>query len=563
MNPKVLWWVVLAGALVLPEALTQAQIVDPFNPSPNNMVDTAVPLPNGGLMVGGNFSGICGQTRNGLALLTQGGSLDASFTNQPVYTPFADGDQIQCVAIQTNGQIIIGGEFSRFGATNWCRTIARFNPDGTFDTQFDHGYTNLLAQNVNCLQLQPDGKIIVGVYAANYALTNNYIYRLNADGTLDTNFAAALNFSYHNNRGYSCALQPDGKVVILGDFTLVNNQSITNFARLNADGSLDSDFQPPAITMNGWANSPSLELGPLLLQPDGKILVGGCFGQVGGQAHIKIARFNADGSLDTSFNAQADFNCDTGVQSMALQTDGRIIVAHDSATFDGQPSKMATRLNADGTLDPTFSTNLFPSVGSLYSVELQADGKILLGGAIGSVEGLARPHLCRLDNTEPATQSLAFDGTNILWLRGGTSPEVWRTSFESSLDGTNWFYLGEGLRISGGWALSNVVASAKAMIRARGFVKGGRYNGSSWFVESVYPTTTPAILTTTNYFGWSTNQFAFGISGSEGSTVVVEESTNLVDWPPYATNLIYDCPLQFGDLTATNAPQRFYRLRLQ
>jgi uncharacterized delta-60 repeat protein len=411
------------------------------------------------------------------------------------------------------------------------------------------------------LALQPDGKIVVAATTDWQTGSNGTLYRINGDGTLDPGFSATVSTSWVHYCLYSVGLQPDTKLVILGTFTTVDNQACTNLARLNADGSLDTTFQQPNFTYRGSyvINEAG---GTLQIQPDGKILIGGWFDHVDGQAHTNIVRLNADGSLDTNFNAQADLSDCYGVQSLALQTDGRIIVGHDSATFDGLPDKYLTRLNADGTLDSTFRTNLFPYSGLVYSVALQADAKILVSGEFGKLDGQAREDFARLINTDIATQSLTNDGTNLVWLRGGASPEVWRTSFESSADGTNWVYRGAGVRISGGWALSNAMVTAKTTIRARGFVTGGRYNGSSWYIESTYPTTAPQFVPSTGNCGWFTNQFKCDISGSEGSSAEVDASSNLVNWTPFATNLIYNGPLPFADSTATNAPQRFYRVRL-
>ncbi len=543
----------LAGALAaLPGLSAYPQTADSFNPAPNNLVYATVPMPDGSILVGGQFGAIGGQTHRGLARLFQDGTADSSFTNAPSTgdgTPY-----INCIAVQTNGQVVLGGTFGGFNTSDWGCRIVRLNPDGTMDTGFDHGYTNWCV-GVDSLTLQPDGKIVVGCTVASAAPSNSFLYRLNGDGTLDTSFTALFTAPVSGGIS-SVGLQPDGKLVVGGTFSTVDSQAITNLVRLNSDGSLDTSFQASAFTGFGLA------IDDVLVQPDGKILVGGMFNQINGQAHTNIARLSADGSLDTTFNAQTDSSGCWGVQTLTLQADGRILVGHDALFFDGVRSPMLTRLNSDGTLDPTFSTDLCAN-GMAYSATLQPDGKILVGGTMGELAGQLRNSLGRLINTESATQSLTCDGTNIIWLRGGASPEVWRTTFETSMVGTNWTYAGDGVRISGGWALSNVVASADAMVRARGFVNGGRLDGSSWFVETLYPKAVPQFITNDGNFGCRTNQFGCSISGSAGSTVEIDDSTNLVDWNPLATNFIYNCPGYLSDPSSTNAPLRFYRLRLQ
>jgi len=356
-------------------------------------------------------------------------------------------------------------------------------------------------------------------------------------------------------------LQPDGKILVAGVFTSIGNQSLTNLARLNSDGSADASFQPPVFTCGRIIEITMLGGGVVLLQPDGAILVGGLYDKVNGLAHTNIVRLNADGSLDSTFNAQADLYDCWGVQTLMLQTDGQIIVGDDSHTLNGMPCPFLGRLNSDGSTDISFNTNLV--VGSMvYSAILQADGKILSGGGFGKLGGQARDCLGRLINTGPATQSLTYDGTNITWLRGGASPEVWRATFESSTDGVNWSYLGDGVRVSGGWQLTSVLMSTNTNIRARGFVVGGRLNGSCWFVESVYPLAAPQFVTGDGKLGCCSNQFGCSVGGTEGSTAVIDDTSDFLNWTPVVTNLLYSAPLYITDPSSTNFSRKFYRVRL-
>jgi GH25 family lysozyme M1 (1,4-beta-N-acetylmuramidase) len=132
----------------------------------------------------------------------------------------------------------------------------------------------------------------------------------------------------------------------------------------------------------------------------------------------------------------------------------------------------------------------------VYSLAVQADGKILVGGLFTTLGGQPRNYLGRLNNTSPATQSLTFDSSTITWLRGGTSPEVWRTTFEFSASGIDSTSLGAGTRTPSGWHLNSVsLPSANGTIRARGYVTGGVYDGSCWFVESDLQVGTPPAIT--------------------------------------------------------------------
>jgi hypothetical protein len=140
------------------------------------------------------------------------------------------------------------------------------------------------------------------------------------------------------------------------------------------------------------------------------------------------------------------------------------------------------RLNPDGTLDMGFNAGVSGSdmTPQVVPMAVQADGKVLVGGWFTTLGGQSRTNIGRLNATDPATQGLTSDGSTITWLRGGTSPEVWRTTFEHSPDGLTWTGLGAGTRISGGWRLTGLSLPPGGTIRARGYVAG-----SSWFVESL------------------------------------------------------------------------------
>ncbi len=202
----------------------------------------------------------------------------------------------------------------------------------------------------------------------------------------------------------------------------------------------------------------------------------------------------------------------------------------------------------------------------MSSLAVQADDKILVGGWFTTLGGQTHNCLGRLNATDPATSSLSRDGSTITWLRGGTSPEAWRTTFDWSSDGLVWIPLGDGIRIAGGWQQTNALVPPNAAIRARGFVTGGECNGSGWFVETaigVSPPTPPVILSSDSAFGFRTNAFGFTVRGLPGQAIVIEASTNFVTWIPVQTNLVTDlAQFVFRDSHAGAYPHRFYRARV-
>jgi uncharacterized delta-60 repeat protein len=285
--------------------------------------------------------------------------------------------------------------------------------------------------------------------------------RVNIDGTVDTNFTPIV-----NERVCSVAVQPDGKILVGGYFTSLCGQTRNHIGRLKQDGTLDTAFDPGA---NDWVLT-------LVVQADGKILVGGYFSTLGGQDCTSLGRLNADGTIDAGFYPGTQ----SQVNSLALQADGKILIG-GIATVIGETRYNLGRLNTDGTLDVAFNPG---ADGMVNSLAIQADGKILAGGSFSTLGGQPRSYLGRLNSTIPATQSLICDGSSATWLRGGSSPEVWRTTFDYSANGTTWTNLGAGTRIPGGWQITGLSLPPSGTVRARGHTVGGIHNGSAWFVES-------------------------------------------------------------------------------
>jgi uncharacterized delta-60 repeat protein len=219
------------------------------------------------------------------------------------------------------------------------------------------------------------------------------------------------------------------------------------------------------------------------MQGDGKILVGGSFATLGGQSRANIGRLNADGTLDMTFNPGTD----NGVACLAVHANGNILVGGYFTRLGGQSCTNIGRLNANGTLDATFNPGADDGV---TCVAVQVDGNILAGGYFATLGGQPRSRIGRLKSTGSATEVLSHNDLGITWFRGGTSPEVWRTTFDYTIDGVNWVSLGAGTRIAVGWELTGVSLPPSTTLRARGQISGGF---SDWFVESSKSDATPSV----------------------------------------------------------------------
>jgi len=352
--------------------------------------------PDGKLVVAGRTN-IAGNTVFALARYNAIGGLDPAFgTGGLVTTDFGSTDQAFAVALQGDGKIVTAG---RRGSDV---IVARYNADGTQDTLF--GATNTPGRVVTnfgateqalAVVLQPDGKIVVAGRTNKPAPNGNFDFalaRYEAAGTLDLTFGAlglvTTDFGGSVDRAFAMALQPDGKLVVVGD-------SDANFAlaRYNSDGSLDGGFGAggKVVTSFGGIDQASA----VILQPDGKIVVAGQT-DTGVSIDFALARYNSDGSLDGAFGSGGRVTTNfTGTSddlgsAVALQSDGKIVVGGTS-----NDNFALARYTPAGVLDTTFGSagTVTTNLGGedvLHAMTIQPDGAIVAVGESADRFALAR-----------------------------------------------------------------------------------------------------------------------------------------------------------------------------
>src|SRR6476620_4777010 len=179
--------------------------------------------------------------------------------------------------------------------------------------------------------------------------------------------------------------QPDGKVIVAGRFTQANNVGINRIALCNFDGSLDNSFNP--------GSGADAEITAAVLQPDGRIVVAGRFTSFNGVMHNRVCRLNADGSVDPSFGLGAGI--DNSALALALQSDGRILVGGQFSQVDLTQRFNLARLNTNGSVDLTFNPGNGPS-GDVNAIVIQPDGAIIIGGTFIGYNGFARGGIARV-----------------------------------------------------------------------------------------------------------------------------------------------------------------------
>ena len=358
---------------------------------------------DGKIMVVGLFSTYNGTSTHSIARLKTNGTLDSSFNEGT-----GPNLSIRTIALQSDGKIIIGGEFTSYNGTSRNR-IARLNSDGSLDTGFNPGTgANLI---VSAISVQSDGKVIIGGDFTSYNGTAiNRIARLNANGTIDATFNPGLGV---NANVYSTAIQSDGKIIIGGAFTSYNGTAIGRIARVNTNGTIDATFNSSGVGANGYINSTSI-------QSNGKIIIGGWFTSYNGTTRNRIARLNANGTLDGTFNPGTGAN--SYIYATSIQSDGKIIIGGWFTSYSGTSRNRIARLNSNGSLDATFNPGLGAN-DNVYTTPIQSDGKIIIGGSFTSYNGTTRNRVARLN----------INGTNDLTFNTGTGANgnVYSTAIQS------------------------------------------------------------------------------------------------------------------------------------
>lgn len=321
------------------------------------------------------------------------GELDNEFGQNGIAT--FDGGTVADVAwdmvIQVDGKILLGGNVNNVNTTVDDFAMLRLNPDGSPDNSFGTGglvVTDIEQKwdNVYAMALQDDGKILLAgeSYSLNYRRV--CVCRYLPDGSLDNDFCcggiAPFKIGMENDHPRDMAIQENGMYIIVGYFDDISDQAF--ISRLDQDGNLDNNFG-----INGTA---TLDIGgkddrfnAVLIQPDGKILVGGMNGEPGNWDYL-FARYNTDGTLDLSFGSNGimliDFSINDIALEIVLQDDNKILCTGGGYQFE------LLRLDENGYPDLEFgndglvNTGFGNEYGFSRSLVLQTDGKILVAGNV-------------------------------------------------------------------------------------------------------------------------------------------------------------------------------------
>lgn len=332
----------------------------------------------GNFYASGSFSVFDSQNQGRLARFDTNGVLDIAYLTAGVGF---DNSVLGLIPLADNSALVFGN-FSKFNGS-LCSKITRLLPSGAIDPLFNvlgSGANNTIKTAV----VQTDQKIVfAGAFTSYNGAACGRIIRILADGAVDVSFATGSGF---NNQVYDVALQADGKIIIVGNFTSYNGVPINRVVRLLNDGSLDP-------TLNVGIGADAI-VETVVLQSDGKLLLGGQFSNFNGTPQARITRLLPDGSLDSSF--VSGLGLDKTVYAIAFQSDGKIVLGGSFSDYNGNASKRIVRLESNGAFDSSFNMGSGFSTGDVRAIVVQLDDRLLIGGTFaGTYNGLSVKRLIR------------------------------------------------------------------------------------------------------------------------------------------------------------------------
>lgn len=416
-----------------------------FTATLNTSVYTAAVQSDGKIIIGGAFTTVNSVTVPRLARLNADGTRDTTWNPGTA----GAGNIVRDVKIQSDGKILAVGDFTTYSGSTRNR-IVRTETSGAIDTTFNVG-TGLGGNSYN-IHIQSDGKIITtGVFGTYSGSTNNQIVRINSNGTKDTSFTIGNGF---NQTVWISSLQPDGKIIAAGSFTTYSGSSNNYIVRINSDGTKDNTFNVGTGLDINWASGVNnsiaydaennvylasdnirysgsavprifkLKLNGTLdttydagvglnrfglanLVSGSRLYTAGTFTNYKAAGATGIAMVSDSATLSASFNPGIGFNND--VNAMTKQSTGRIIIGGAFSSYSGSDSVRLVRINPDGTKDSGFNIGTAGATNVVNALGTQTDDKIIVGGQFTTYSGssTSTTRLMRLNSN--GSQDLTYN----------------------------------------------------------------------------------------------------------------------------------------------------------
>lgn len=391
------------GTALLANTLLRAQdgLADlSFTPELNGYVEHIAVQADGRMIIVGDFTEVNGIVQNHIARLHADGTVDATFNSGSAFGDVAD---VRCVSIVTNGQLLVGGQFSEYDGVP-VSGLVRLEQDGTLDTSFDPDF--LTSDRVMVVEPMPNGQCYVaGTFTTIGGVMAPRLARLMGDGSLDPTFAIGDGPQGFNSVIQAMALRPTGELLVAGAFQTFDQTTASCIVQLLPSGAVDPDFNVGTGLTGGY----HLAGWDMALSPAGQLYVVGDFSVYNGQPIGHIVRLNSNGTRDTDFSGTlypGDGPVIAGpipITACTRQSDGKLVVGGWFGSLAGEPRARLARITDNGAVDPAFDPGLGPRMPTstldlsyARTLVAHADGTILVGGDFTHYNGQPQAYLVKV-----------------------------------------------------------------------------------------------------------------------------------------------------------------------
>lgn len=405
-------------------------------------VNKIVVLSDNKMLIGGWFQSFNGTNINALIKLNQEGFPETSFNNN-IGTKFNQYANIKDIAVQSDGKIIVVGTFSGFNGNTSRKYLMRLNSDGTEDAAFNNNLGNSFNGPLYAVAIASNGDILVG---GNFSEFNNQprnnIVKLKSTGLEDVSFYNNLGVAF-NNRINEITIDQNNNIYIGGNFSSFNFKTRNHLVKLSLNGQEDINF---ATNFDSVLYKDNLGIIYSIVNLPQSVLIAGAGLRTSQELRNFIFKLNLDGTKDTSFAQQPLFGFNAGILDLAVQGDGKIIAGgfFNSSQGYSTPNRLI-RLTASGYLDSTFNFNIGSGANSnsVNTLGIQTTGKVLVGGGFSSFDttgskalirlttGIYLPPVVNLSTTTPNVNTGGYTGLS--WNVTGDASSCVGTSSPSVL----------------------------------------------------------------------------------------------------------------------------------
>lgn len=368
------------------EGKLDTAFMEAFGSGPSSSVDAMIVLQDGGILLGGRFSTVSGKNHSYLYKVTSSGSADTTFNSNLGSGP---NDAVYALYQMDDGSILVGGDFTSFNGTNFGR-LAKLSSAGVVDYTFSSAGTGFNGKVSAIASIGSTGIVVGGGFSSYKGVSIGKIAKLSSSGALDSTFDS------NSGSGFNLevnTLYVDGSSIYVGgSFESYNGTASRRLAKLSNTGVLNSTFQT-----NFGADGFNSGVLKIFRYNSDSLLVGGQFSTFDSDSYSRIIGLSTIGKLSDSLNTALGSGFTNSVYTLADQSNGAILIGGDFSSYKLQNAPGLIRLKSDLSIDTAFLDNLGDGFdGTVRVVQVQDDGKILVGGDFNSFGTNDSPYLIRL-----------------------------------------------------------------------------------------------------------------------------------------------------------------------